>query len=245
MSAVACSMDVRAVRLSALDTADRADLLARYANEVYAPAFPDAEIREDPDYWRGLLDADPYPPPPQPRIEVLVLVDGDGRIAGGVTIELYRRANAGLLTYISVAPDRRGRGLGKRLIAEARAALDRFAAPDTPMFAETERMEDAHDDDERAATVLRQRRLAGMGARWVEFDYVMPPLRPDTSPHRLHLMIFDGPDAVPAATVLALLNELAHALDTDLDRSGDTRAMAGWLAAQDMLPVVPLPVVAP
>ncbi|MDC7809717.1 GNAT family N-acetyltransferase [Sphingomonas koreensis] len=232
---------LQAVRLSAIDSASRDALLRRYEIQVYGPAFPDAEIREDPAYWRGLLDADPYPPPPQPLIEVLLLVDPAGDVAGGVTIELYREANAGLLTYISVDATRRGQGLGKRLIAEARAALDRMGSPATPMFAETERLEDARDEAERAATVLRQRQLAGMGARWVEFDYVMPPLRTDTLPHRLHLMLFGGPDRVPAATILALLDELARALGTRLDAFQDTSAMASWLASADMLPVKPLP----
>lgn len=229
------------VRLSAIDSASRDGLLRRYETQVYGPAFPDAEIREDPAYWRDLLDADPYPAPPQPLIEVLLLVDPAGDVAGGVTIELYREANAGLLTYISVDATRRGQGLGKRLIAEARAALDRMGSPATPMFAETERLEDARDEVERAATVLRQRQLAGMGARWVEFDYVMPPLRTDTLPHRLHLMLFGGPDRVPAATILALLDELARALGTRLDAFQDTSAMASWLATADMLPVKPLP----
>lgn len=232
---------LQAVRLSTATPAARAELLRRYETQVYGLAFPDAEIREDPAYWLGLLDADPYPPPPQPLIEVLLLVDPAGDVAGGVTIELYREADAGLLTYISVDANRRGQGLGKRLIAEARAALDRMGSPATLMFAETERLEDARDEAEQAATVLRQHQLAGMGARWVVFDYVMPPLRADTLPHRLHLMLFGGPDQVPAATVLALLDELARALGTRLDAFGDTGAMASWLAGADMLAVKPLP----
>lgn len=232
---------LQAVRLSTATSTARAELLRRYETQVYGPAFPDAEIREDPAYWRGLLDSDPYPPPPQPLIEVLLLVDLAGDVAGGVTIELYREADAGLLTYISVDANRRGQGLGKRLIAEARAALDRMGSSATLMFAETERLEDARDEAERAATVLRQRQLAGMGARWVEFDYVMPPLRADTLPHRLHLMLFGGPDQVPAATILVLLDELARALGTRLDAFEDTSAMASWLAGADMLPVKPLP----
>ena len=232
---------LQAVRLSTADSATRAELLRRYEAQVYGPAFPDAEIREDPAYWLGLLDADPYPPPPQPLIEVLLLVDAAGDIAGGVTIELYRGADAGLLTYISVDANRRGQGLGKRLIAEARTALDRMGSPATLMFAETERLEDAGDEAERAATILRQRQLAGMGARWVEFDYVMPPLRADTLPHQLHLMLFGGPDQVAAATILALLDELARALGTRLDAFEDTRAMASWLTDTGMLPVKPLP----
>ena len=41
---------VRAVRLSTLDRADRRRLLDAYERTVYNPAFPNAEIREDPAY---------------------------------------------------------------------------------------------------------------------------------------------------------------------------------------------------
>lgn len=236
--------DLHPVRLSEQSPAERARLLDLYEATVYGPAFPDAEIREDPGYWLGLLGADPYPAPPQPKIEVILLVADDGAVAGGATIELYRTAGCGLLTYLSIHADRRSQGLGKRLVAEARAALERMAGGPALMFAETERLEDAHDDAERAETILRQKRLAGLGAKMVDFDYIMPPLRPDTLPHRLHMMVFGAAETVPPAAVLALLDELARALGTSLDRFEDTRAMAAWLARQAALPVGSLPAIA-
>ncbi len=237
------NQNLRAVRLSEVDAAARARLIGIYERTVYGLAFPDAEIREDPAYWLGLLGADPYPPPPQPRLEVILLVEGDDVVAGGVTIELYRTANCGLLTYISIAADRRGQGLGKRLVAEARAAIARMAGGPRPIFAETERLDDAHDEAERAATILRQTQLAGLGARMVDYDYWMPPLRPGLPAHRLHLMLIDTdqPETVPAATVAALMTELAAALGADLDAHAETRAMMAWLAGETMIPTRPLP----
>lgn len=237
--------DLRAIRLSGQTPDERERLLDLYEATVYAPAFPDAGIREDPGYWLGLLNADPYPPPPQPRIEVILLVGDDGKVGGGATIELYRDAGCGLLTYLSIHADRRGRGLGARLVAEARAALERMAGGPAPMFAETERLEDAHDAVERAETILRQSRLAGLGAKLVDFDYIMPPLRADTLPHRLHLMIFGDPPAIQGKTVLGLLDELARALGTDLAKFDDTRGMAELLARDPQLAVLPLPAAKP
>lgn len=235
--------ELRAVRLSEVEPEARERLIGIYERTVYGPAFPDAEIREDPAYWLGLLGADPYPPPPQPRIEVILLVAPDGSVAGGVTIELYRTANCGLLTYISIAADRRGQGLGKRLVAEARAAITRMAGGPRPIFAETERLDDARDDAERAATALRQTQLAGLGARMVDYDYWMPPLRPGLPAHRLHLMLIDAeaPPSVPAATVAALMAELAEALGADMDAHAETRAMMAWLAGETAIPTRPLP----
>ena len=233
------------VRLSEQSPRERERLLNLYEATVYGPAFPDAEIREDPGYWLGLLNADPYPDPPQPKIEVILLADEEGAIAGGATIELYRTAGCGLLTYLSIHAERRSQGLGKRLVAEARSALERMAGGPAPMFAETERLEDAHDAAEHDETILRQSRLAGLGAKLVDFDYIMPPLRADTLPHRLHLMVFGDPPRIQGKTVLGLLDELARALGTDLANFDDTRGMAEILAKDPQLAVLPLPAARP
>src|SRR3546814_14909314 len=86
------------------------------------------------------------------------------------------------------------------------------------MLAETERHQDAHDDEERAETDLRQKRLAGLGARMLDFDYVMPPLRPGLPPYRLHLMCFlrkaEGRSSLPATQVDGCLHRTARAAGT-------------------------------
>ena len=241
MSGVEATDRIRAVRLSQAAPAKRRALLAAYEREIYTPAFPDAEIREDPSYWLNLLESDPWPDPPQPLLDVILAIDDAGRILGGVTIELYRGAAVGFLTYIAVRETARGQGIGRRLVAAARSWLDETGGADVPMLAETERYEDGGDDAEREATALRQRRLAGLGARMVEFDYIMPPLRPGLSPHRLHMMVFGGGDSISGARVLGLLEELARALGTDLNHFEDTGAMATALAGDPLLAVKPLP----
>jgi GNAT superfamily N-acetyltransferase len=233
--------DLRPVRLSTLPPGERERLLRIYEATVYGPAFPDAEIREDPGYWLGLLGADPYPPPPQPRIEVILLIGAGDFVAGGATIELYRTADCGLLTYLSIHADRRGQGLGKRLIGEARAALAQMAGGPRPVFAETERLEDARTADARAATMLRQTQLARLGARLVGFDYWMPPLRPGLPAHQLHLALIGEAGPVAAARVAALIAELAGALGANLDDHAETRAMMAALAGLETLPLSSLP----
>ncbi|AKH41804.1 GNAT superfamily N-acetyltransferase [Altererythrobacter atlanticus] len=235
------------VRLSQLPQTRRAELLRRYERDVYGPAFPDASIREDPQYWARLLDADPYPAPPQPLIDVAMLVDGHDCPIGGATIEYYRGAKCGLLTYLSVAERERGQGHGRELAMLARRILDEMAEADTPMLAETERLEDAANPQEAAETEKRQRRLSALGARWIDFDYVMPPLRADSQPHRLHLLVFD-PDrkltSIEAGRVAVLIRELAAALGADLDAHEETRAMMDHLASMRLLPITSLPAIA-
>lgn len=231
--------------MSALDSSTRARLLAEYANGVYAEAFPDPELREDPEVWRRLLDADPYPPPPQPLIEVVLLLDESGAVAGGATVEFYREPRCGLLTYISIARNRRGRGLGRLLISEARLALAAVSGLDPLLFAETERLQDAQDDHEVAETRLRQRQLSGLGARLVDTDYVMPPLRAGLPPRSLHLIVFDERpgrvETIESSIVLKLVQELAEALGADLAADPRTQTMVDHLRAVTTISVSPLP----
>jgi hypothetical protein len=90
-----------------------------------------------------------------------------------------------------------------------------------PMFAETERYIDAEDEIERQATLSRQRQLAKLGARMLAFDYVMPPLRANSSPHPLYLLLFtsgaEAREAISAEQVALLLREFAAALGGDID----------------------------
>lgn len=233
-----------ALELSCVPRDERHALMAAYTKEVYCPAFPDVSIREDTDYWLSLLDAE-HPDPPQPLIEVILLVDGDNVPVAGVTIEHYRTAGVGLLTYIAVAETMRGAGIGRRLVGAARAWLDRAAGPDTPMLAETERYQDACDDAEREATDIRQKRLARLGARMIDMDYVMPPLRQGELPHRLHLMCFQSIDdqrtTLSAPQISSFLKELAAALGADLAAHADTAEMIASLATMSTLSLHTLP----
>lgn len=233
------------LRLSQLAPDEARVWLEAYDAQVYSVAFPEADLREYPPDWVQFFSG--TLPPPAPWTEVILLVSGD-EVWGGVTIEFYRDARAGLLTYIAIAPEHRGKRLGHVLINEARKALEERGGADTPMFAETERYEDAHDDEEREATVLRQRQLTGLGALAIAFDYVMPPLRPDASPRTLHLMLFDPPKAgrapmVSAALVLALLDELARSLGTGLAAHPATATMQQTLKTERSLMLRTLPAV--
>lgn len=231
------------VRLSGCDEAARTRLLHAYDREVYRPAFPDDGLREDVAVWLALLANDPGRP--KPRIEVLLALDGE-TVLGGATVEFYRGAECGLLTYIAVAAQRRGHGVGRRLIQAARAALHDIAGRPVPLLAETETYDDASDDHERAEIIERQRRLARMGAWLVDFDYVMPPLRPGLSPRRLHLMLLDDPQpgrpiVLSSHMVRALVIELAESLDAVLEAHAATAAMLDRLKAEASLALAPLP----
>lgn len=238
--------DIAIMRMSEFPRAEASQWLKAYADQVYFAAFPEPDLRENPPDWVQYLDG--TIPSPAPWTEVILLVQGEA-VLGGVTIEYYRQAGAGLLTYIAIDPQHRGRTLtpgGKKLshilVEEARTALANRGGSGTLMFAETERFEDAHDEEERAATLVRQRQLTKLGAREIGFEYVMPPLRADAAPRRLHLLLLDPPSPgqqpmVRGALVLALLDELARSLGTELSAHPDTAQMEKALRADISLPV--------
>ena len=234
---------LRLVRLSERDRAERSELLDRYEREVYAPSFPDPELREDPSVWRRLLDRDPGPP--QPRIDIILALTGAGEIVGGATIEHYRGADCGLLTYIAVAEGRRDGGIGRSLIGHARERLTEWAGPDVPMFAETEIYDEAESDRERGEIALRQKRLDRLGAKVLDFNYMMPPLRAGLPPRRLHLMVIGDsgrtPSAVDSGRVVRLVEELASALGADLAAHAETSAMVEQLRGAGTIALRPLP----
>jgi [ribosomal protein S18]-alanine N-acetyltransferase len=88
--------------------ATRADLDGLLALEAGAFAHDRAERRA----IRHAIDS--------PTITLLVAEEG-GAVAGAATVEHRRGSGVARLTSVAVAPDRLGRGLGARLLAEAEA----------------------------------------------------------------------------------------------------------------------------
>lgn len=124
---------------------------------------------------------------------------------GGIVFERYPESNCGLLTYMVVAPHARGRGLGKRLVEDALAALAGtravFGEVNDP---ETQQREPVENARKRLAMFQR------WGARLVDVDYVQPALGPGLeSDTTLRLIAWGDPDA---KTVGAFLDEFARSL---------------------------------
>ena len=115
--------------------------------------------------------------------------DDDGRrrsrvIVGGAAVEYYKQARVGLLSYVVLREEFRGRGLSKRLHGEALSRLGalagRHGAPDNDgpplraVFAETNTA--AAGDVSPEQSLLRHASLHRLGYRLVKFPYAQPPL---------------------------------------------------------------------
>lgn len=141
--------------------------------------------------WHAALRGDkPY------ELTIELAMDGD-RIAGGICIERYPRSNCGLLTYIVVAPDQRGKGLGKKLQTAAIASLRGVHV----VFGEL-------DDPRRGGDLERVRRNQRWGARVVDTRYVQPALGAGLERDRQLLLIaFTDKPALDGALLRAFLDE--------------------------------------
>lgn len=163
-----------------------------------------AEQHEPVAHWHAALrGARPY----QLRIELAV--DGD-RILGGICIERYPRSGCGLLTYVVVAPDARGQGLGKQLQTRAVEALYAAGAPlvlgelNDPRVTTLEPAEVAWE---------RVRRNQRWGARVLGVRYVQPALGEGLARDRQLLLIALAgatplPPDIDGAVLRAFLAEL-------------------------------------
>jgi GNAT superfamily N-acetyltransferase len=233
----------RIVDVRGLDPEARTALLKRFDAELFRPAFPDDDIREDPQVWLDLMASDPGSP--MPVVTPLIAMGVGEKILGGIVIEYYRAAKAAFLTYIVIAPDARRKGLGAELAlaaVEAVRVLNGGTVP--PVFAEAERPEDADDAEETLHARARLEILSRMGAVRAALDYVQPPLAPGLGYRRLHLLaakptLADSASA-PSAQVRAFLEELYRALGHDPATDPEFAKMAKRLAQSPSVSFGPL-----
>lgn len=169
---------------------------------------------------------------------LLVATAGPGATTplGFVTAEFFRRSSVGLLTYLAVATASRRRGLGRRLVEEAQAALREDAKRQgTPLRAIFGEVNDPHgaatsDGESPAEKRARVLALARLGARRVPVRYVQPQLRPGAG-RSYSLMLVAFPPNGGAQTHLAsdvirdFLREFYRSLGVDdPERDDDYRA---------------------
>ncbi len=175
-------------------TADDPRLAAFHAG-IYWDAF--AAQHEPLEVWRAALREElPY------ELTVRVAMASD-RILGGITFERYPRSGCGLVTYLVVAPEERGYGVGDRLL---RHAVSHLAAP--VVLGEVV--------DPRGRGYLeweRLQRFQKRGARTLDARYIQPALGPALARDRsLVLVAFPGEEPLPAeidgAQVKAFIDEL-------------------------------------
>lgn len=159
-------------------------LLTHFYQEIYLPAFPIQDEREELDEWRRCLDT-----PGLYGVDTHVILAGynlesdAADILGGIVVEYYRKSNVGLLTYLVVSPDSRGLGLGHRLTQAGLEAIASSAKSQSAscvpyaFLAEANNPKDrkAHEDTQDPYERLEV--LGRLGFQAFDFPYIQPKLK--------------------------------------------------------------------
>jgi len=215
------TIDLIDLRSDVVDATERELLCNEFFSNVYRDAFPKRDQIETPDVWLPLINRDQ--PPPSPVLHLIVarkrpLTEGISGVVGGIVIEYFRHSRVALATYLAVAPEERGRGLGRRLLARAIEEVSVDNGGTRPVvFAEVERPEAQLNDSDRRSAEARLSMIAALGGHKLGFEYIQPWLGADQKPIEdlmLVLLAPNGqvPDSVPTATVEAFLDEFFGSL---------------------------------
>lgn len=218
-------------------------LLARFV-QLYAYIFSDPKQRENPRLWPPRLWG--VPPEPEPLLHVLLARGADDVILGGAVCEYYRESSCGLLTYLLVAEQARGTGIGRALTRAALSALrddaERHGAALHAVFAEAEDPRATDDPARRAYRTARLTLLAKLGAALVDVRFVQPDLGDGAGRERglvLLSLTIGAQAALPGNVLGAFMHEFYRSLGVLApEQDADFRAMAPQFAAT--VPVRPL-----
>jgi hypothetical protein len=158
-------------------------LLKNFYYEVYLPAFPIKDEREDFEAWQRSLIC---PAPEGPATHIIIggynLQTSQPVIAGGQAVEYYVKSNAGLMTYLVIAEPFRGKGLAKIFTKAGISALNASALPWTDgqkpfaYFSETNDPNNLESFNDTQNPLQRIILLSKLGFYLVHFPYVQPRL---------------------------------------------------------------------
>ncbi|SNT38841.1 N-acetylglutamate synthase, GNAT family [Granulicella rosea] len=142
---------------------------------LYEQAFPASE-RKPVEALRRMLATAAYH---------FFLAQEDGLTAGFAIVRVLDGGDAALLEYMAVAPERRGHGLGGRIVLAVAQAI---GAPPAVLLIEVE--SDRVEGPEREQRSRRKRFYRSLGARELqELGWVMPPVAA-TPPPAMEMLAF-------------------------------------------------------
>jgi GNAT superfamily N-acetyltransferase len=149
------------------------------------------------------------------RRNFLLVAELDGRVVGGTLFHWLVAAGVGFSSFMGVARELRGQGIGRRLHEQRFAVLDRAAGHRVPgVFIDVVspiRMSDADRERERVVGSNpwdRRRAFAHLGFRQVDIRYQQPVGGPNGGPVTILDLLFcprDPAESIPTALVVATM----------------------------------------
>lgn len=162
-----------------LSAAYSEDLLKNFYYRIFVPAFPLFDEREDFELWSSLLREKSSPPLSEIVLSGYRLGEADPVIVGGQGVEYYPESQCGLLTYLVIAPEFRGRGMAKPLVKAGLEAIECLAGGNKvrAYFSETNDPSNPQSFNDPQNPRERVAMLDKLGFYLVDFPYVQPRLK--------------------------------------------------------------------
>ncbi len=231
-------------------TPDDLTVLAGFHGTLYVSLFPDPDERESLENMAGYLRLKGHGWYGENNYHIVLAFDGE-LLAGAVIADYLAEPATGVIEYLLVSPDVRGRGVGRALMDHIEAVLAADAAGGGRELAGVV----AEMNDPRAVSALADnldpvaRALIWhrYGYAGLDFPYRQPALSPGQAPVT-GLILIGKPlsaawrDRVPAAAITLVVREylrLAMRIDRPED-SPEYRCMAAHLSARDDVGRLPL-----
>lgn len=202
-----------AARIRILDIAHAPDKesLRQFYHEIYLPAFPREEEREELSDWENALGD-------FSAVETHVLLAHHGmRLAGGAVVEYYPRSMVGLLTYLVIKPTCRHQGLGRLLVEHAIGTVSAACQKGGMLRQPAAFLAEATDPGTSASDRRRIEIAASLGFAVLDAPYIQPRLRQRTCrAYGLVLMAHRGclgPEGLPSDVLRGFIEEFYTVLE--------------------------------
>ena len=226
---------------------DDLKLLRHFYDNIYVAEFPDPNERES---YANIVTYLRAAGSRESGYHVVLAIAG-GSPAGCTITDYFASSNTGVIEFLVVAPEMRGRGIGSQLLrdAEERLSADAEQRGHTLAFIAAE----INDPFESACTpdnvdpFERARWWGRRGYEKLGFPYVQPALSPQQQPARnlmLAAKLFSGKpsNAVPAAAVDGFVRDyLIYAMRIDDPVSSPEYVeMARFLHSRPAVSLIPM-----
>ncbi|MDT5350027.1 MAG: hypothetical protein QOH91_3314 [Mycobacterium sp.] len=195
------------------------DLLKRFYDHCFTPAFPNPNERESFENIKGSLHRKEDGGFGKNNYHVVIIVDGDKPVGGSISDYLVE-PNAGAIEYLVIQPDYCGMRLGGHLLEHTERLLHQDADKSRGRLLDwiVGEMDDPYvtpESTDRFDPFTRARVWHNWGYRMLDFPYGQPALSSDKSAvHTLLLMAKTlSPrftDSVPSTDVRTFLREYLH-----------------------------------
>ncbi len=192
------------------------ELLQRFYDDCFVPEFPDRDERESLKNIKEYLNRKEKGWYKKNNYHVVILLDGDKPIGGSIS-DYLDEANAGVIEYIVIQPDYRGKGLGGQLLEQTERLLHEDAdnSRGRPLDWIVSEMDDPYvtpTPTSRFDPFARVKIWHKFHYRLLNFPYTQPPLSSDRSAVRTLLLVAKScsprfTDSVPSTDVRTLVRE--------------------------------------